>query len=123
MSEINVGSMRNSAIQQDSPGATQNYQVSVEQQTEMKAVVEGLLQLIDQLQLSQPDQDEIIADATTVKAQLTSSKPKWAIVTACLGDIRKKVIDLSVAGAAPAVLQQLETWKHQLAIFISQLGG
>jgi len=66
---------------------------------ELKEIIQSLKDSIDQLGLEQQQKDDLEAEIQTIDAQMSSSKPKAAIITECLGSIRR-----IIEGAAGSVL-------------------
>jgi len=92
--------MTNSNIQQDSPEATQVATFNENKYEELKKVIQSLKESIDQLGLEPQQKPEFQADIQTIEAQMSSSKPKAAIITERLGSI-KRCLE-GVAGSAIA---------------------
>lgn len=95
---IYIGEMRNSQIQQGSPEATQVATFNENMYEELKEVIQSLKESIDQLGIDQQQKSELQADIQTIEAQRSSSKPKAAIITECLGSI-KRILE-GAAGSA-----------------------
>ena len=97
---INIGDVKNSNIQIGSHGATQVATFNENRYEELKEVIQSLKESIDQLGIDQQQKSELQADIQTIEAQMSSSKPKAAIITECLGSI-KRILE-GAAGSALA---------------------
>jgi hypothetical protein len=92
------GSVYNSNLQQgDGSTATINYKAM---ESDVLRVLTDIEQSIENLGLTPPDRDELVAEVGTVKAQLNSPKPKTHVITESLRSIRH--ILEHAAGAAIA---------------------
>ena len=92
------GSVYNSNLQQgDGSTATINYKGM---EDDVRRVLEDIERSVEQLGLTQPDKDELVAEVRTVKAQLDSPKPKTHVITESFRSIRH--ILEHAAGAAIA---------------------
>jgi len=96
---INIGQANNSQFQQGSPEAIQVVNIGEDRYEELKEIIQSLKDSIDQLGLEQQQKDDLEAEIQTIDAQMSSSKPKAAIITECLGSIRR-----IIEGAAGSVL-------------------
>ena len=86
---VKVGSMTNSALQQDSPGASQNLNIgSTGPKAETDQVVNEVLAAIEQLGLDEGQKAEMRAEAETIQAQMKLEKPKPLVIKACLEGIK-----------------------------------
>jgi len=95
-----IGQVINSQIQIGSPEATQVATFNENKYEELKEVIQSLKESIDQLGIDQQQKSKLQADIRTIEAQMSSSKPKAAIITERLGSI-KRVLE-GVAGSALA---------------------
>jgi hypothetical protein len=93
---IHIGSMVNSAIQQNSPGAIQTITVSNEYRAAALAVVGEIESVMPQLDLSNEDNNELSAELDTIRAQLKLSKPKLTVVRECFGNV-KSILETAAA--------------------------
>lgn len=82
------GNMVGSQIQQASPGARQTATISANKLEELKEVVESLKTSLHNLGLEPQQKSDLQAEMQTMEAQMTSSKPKRAVITASLSCIR-----------------------------------
>jgi hypothetical protein len=85
---IYVGQMIGSQIQQASPGATQLVIIREDKYEEVKEIIKSLQESIEQLGLLAQQKSDLQAEVETIKAQLSSSKPKNAIITECFKSVR-----------------------------------
>jgi len=85
---IYVGQMTGSQIQQASPEATQVVAIGEDRYEELKEIIQSLKDSIDQLGIEPQQKDDLQAEIRTMDAQMSSSKPKAAIITECLSSIR-----------------------------------
>jgi hypothetical protein len=100
MGNIRVGSMANSAIQQDTSRSTQTNNVSVEQSVIATEIITDLIGLLDHLALTEGQRQTLKADAAAVEAQLKLAQPKRAVISECFKSIKSTLE--SVAGKAIA---------------------
>jgi hypothetical protein len=100
---LNVGQMIGSTIQQGSMGSSQTLNISSDGLEQIQVFIDQLLDSMDKLQLPLDLGHEIIADVSTVKAQLTSPKPKTSILREGLGSI-KRILEGAVGSAIGAQL-------------------
>ncbi len=102
-SNVSVGTMANSVIQQNSPGAVASIRVvSGEEAGRVGDILQQVAALIDSLPLSPADQDEMREDIGTAKAQLQAKRPKAGILSTCLKSLMSK---LTMAVASPLALE------------------
>jgi hypothetical protein len=95
---INVGTMTNSALQQASPGAQQILSLDTEHRVTAQEIVAELLEKIHELGLDGKQEQEVVAEAETVKAQLKLEKPKSFIIKECLNGIKGTLQSAMKAG-------------------------
>ena len=88
ISIIAIDKMIGSQIQQASPEATQVVAIGEDRYEELKEIIQSLKDYIDQLGIEPQQKDDLQAEIQTIDAQMSSSKPKAAIITECLGSIR-----------------------------------
>ena len=69
-STINVGTMTNSVIQSNSPGAVQNVTFIQSQQVEIRELVSGLRSALDKLGLDDEQRVDLETDVETIETQL-----------------------------------------------------
>ena len=107
---IYIGEIRNSQIQQGSPEATQVATFNETGYGELKEVIESLKESIDQLGIAQQQKSELQADIQTIEAQMSSPKPKTAIITACLGSIKRILEGVADSALASDLLSKIVAW-------------
>ena len=93
-----IGTMTDSQLQIDSPGATQVATFNENGYEGLKEVIQSLKESIDQLDIDTQQKSELQADIQTIDAQISSSKPKATIITECLGSI-KRILEGAAGGA------------------------
>jgi hypothetical protein len=104
---IIIGQMINSQIQQASPKATQVGTVNEDRYEELKEVIQSLKESIDKLDLESQDKSDIQAEIQTIEAQISSSKPKVTIITECLGSIRRILEGVASNTLAASLLSKI----------------
>lgn len=109
ISVINIhGPVIGSAIQSGSPGAQQDVSIG---DLDLGAVHEFLDQFdvqVADLDLPSPAAQELAAEIATVKAQLSSPKPKHHIIKACLTTVRAILENASGGVTATGLLNLLQ---------------
>lgn len=108
---INVHTMTNSSIQQGSPQSVQELKLAV---NDVAAITKSIDAAVSAIRTSGNDAAaaEALADATTIKTQLASPKPKRSILTAALSSL-KSIVEQTVASAASTgVLASLNAAMH-----------
>jgi len=104
-----IGTMTDSQLQIDSPGATQVATFNENRYGELKEVIQSLKESIDQFGIDQQQKSELQADIQTIEAQISSSKPKATIITECLSSI-KRILEGAAGGAlASGLLSKIIT--------------
>jgi len=78
----------NAAFQQGTHGSTQTVSFTIQQQQDLCSILNEIKQSIDDLGLDMQQQSDIRAEIGTIEAQLTSSKPKYSVITECLKSLR-----------------------------------
>ena len=104
---IYIGEMRNSQIQQGSPEATQVATFNENKYEELKEVIQSLKESIDQLGIDQQQKSELQADLQTIEAQISSPKPKTAIITNCIGSIKRILEGAASSALASSLLSKI----------------
>jgi hypothetical protein len=104
---IYIGEMRNSQIQQGSPEATQVATFNENKYEELKEVIESLKESIDQLGIGQQQKSELQVDLQTIETQMSSSKPKAAIITERLGSIKRILEGAAGSALASGLLNEI----------------
>jgi len=86
---VSVGSMMNSALQQDSSGASQNLSIGTTgPKAETDQILNEVLAAIEQLGLDEGQKAELRAEAETIQAQMKLEKPKPLVIKACLEGLK-----------------------------------
>jgi len=101
-SSINVGTMTNSAIQQNSPGAFQSLAFTQENRNDIEGIVDAILTTIDQLGLANDDKSELLADIESIQAQLKKAKPTPSMIRSCLEGVRTGLTKVATSAASSA---------------------
>ncbi|NQE46842.1 hypothetical protein C5S31_12555 [ANME-1 cluster archaeon GoMg2] len=86
---ISIGQMINSQIQQASHGATQVASTDEITHEQLKELLQSLKESVDQLELEPQQESDLHAEIQTIDAQMSSSNPKYTVITECLGSIRR----------------------------------
>jgi len=86
---ISVEQMKNSQIQQASPGAKQVTTIDESKYEQLKEFLQSLKESIEQLELEPQQKSDLQAEIQTIDAQMSSSKPKNTIIAECLGSVRR----------------------------------
>lgn len=98
-SNVSVGTMTSSVIQQNSPGAVASIRVvSGEEAGRVGDILQQVAALVDALPLAPADREEMREDIGIAEAQLRARKPKAGILSTCLKSLLSK---LTAAAAAP----------------------
>lgn len=83
----NIGSMQNSQLQQNSPGANQSLSIL----NDLAGLVTLSTQIqnsLNELKITEQDVPELLAEISTIKSQAASPRPKTAIISESLKTIR-----------------------------------
>lgn len=102
----NIGSMQNSQIQQDSQGASQVQNITLEQADIMR-FLDAIKSARDDLGLDQDSKDELDTEIATIELQLASPKPKNSIITESLKSTRNILEGITGSIIATGLLAQL----------------
>jgi len=104
---IQVGTMINSQIQQDSPGATQVQTIDADERAKLEGIIQSLKEQINELELNPQERDDLEVDISTMETQMRSSSPKKSIIIEAL-----KAILTGATGSlfASGLVQQISTW-------------
>ncbi|MBP64066.1 MAG: hypothetical protein CMJ62_21305 [Planctomycetaceae bacterium] len=94
---INVGSMQNSQIQQDTTNSTQKLQQS-DFDSDIREFLQSFIPEISKI-ADEPTARLLSADAETIARQMDSPSPKKSVIKECLSSIRNVL-----EGAAGSVL-------------------
>lgn len=109
-SSINIGTMTNSAIQQNSPGAVQSLALTQKHWNDVEEIVTAIVSAIDQLGLSDGDKSDLLADAETIQAQLKKSSPNTSLIRSCLEGVKSglsKAVTSAASSGASALAKGL----------------
>ncbi len=91
-STVTVGTMTNSILQQNSPGASASVRVITnDEKTKVEEILKHVAALVDALPLSGDDKDEMKEDIQTAEQQLERKNPKAGIISTCLKAILQKL--------------------------------
>jgi hypothetical protein len=102
----NIGSMSNSQLQHDSPGAKQVLTI----QQNMQGIIEELNKIkasINDLGLSDLHKNELIAEIATIESQSQSPRPKQPIIKECLTTIRDILVGATGNVIASGLLENI----------------
>lgn len=103
---IAVGQMKNSQIQQASPGAKQVTTIDESKYEQLKEFIQSLKESIEQLELEPQQKSDLQAEIQTMDAQMSSSKPKYTVITECLGSIRRILEGATGSAIASGLLSE-----------------
>lgn len=112
---LNVEQMINSTIQQGTIGSTQSININTNSIESVKSFLKELTDSIGQLNLDTELDSELKADISTLKAQISSPKPKPSIVKECLSSVQR----ILESAAGSAIGQQLATQIPALLVLFS----
>jgi len=105
-----ISHVKNLHVQIDSPGATQVVTIDESGYDELKEVIKSLKESIDQLNIDQQQKSELQADIQTIEAQMSSPKPKAAIITDCLDSIKRILEGVAGSALASGLLSKIVAW-------------
>jgi hypothetical protein len=100
---INIGSMHGSAIQQGSPHATQISHFNLNKD-QARVALGALETALASLKLSGEIRDDISAELTTIRAQLSKSSPSHAILQQAGQSLRNVIEGITASLMTPAVI-------------------
>jgi hypothetical protein len=98
---IHIGSMVNSAIQQNSPGAVQTITITKQYRENAAALIAQIKTVLPELNLSDDDLNEVSAELATIDSQLTLSKPRSSVIVDSFNRIKSMLETTAAVG---------ETW-------------
>jgi hypothetical protein len=98
---INVQTMTNSQIIQDSPHSKQTIDMDENKIEDIKEVIKSIRKSFDQFDLPKAQKSELQSDIQTIEAQVSSSKPKHQMINECLKSIANVL--QGVGSAVPIV--------------------
>src|SRR5262249_42405638 len=91
--------MKNSVVQQNSPGAVASIRVvSGAEKAKVEDVLKHVAALVDGLPLGADDKEEMKEEIQLAENQLKGKKPKAGIITTCLNSILTKLTAAVAAG-------------------------
>lgn len=112
---IQIGEMRDSQIQQGSPGASQSQQVDVEALRVLADTVRGAVRSAG---LDDDDAAEALSDLDSLDAQLRSPRPKVSVLRESLGSLHRI---LTGSAAAATLAPEIGHVVEQLAAVLASL--
>ncbi|HSG30499.1 MAG TPA: hypothetical protein VLB82_03030 [Thermodesulfobacteriota bacterium] len=96
---LNVGSnINNMQIQIGTKDSIQTQSITIENSNELIELLEEILNKKDDYKLDDVDEEELIADITTAKTQIESSRPKIEIIKTSLDSV-KRILESAVGSA------------------------
>lgn len=104
---IQIGSMVNSAIQQNSPGAVQMITITDEQRVVTSRIVDDVYSVLPQLNLGPEDYNDLSAELETIKAQLKLSNPKSTTLRESLGNVKSILETTAAAGGTWTLINDI----------------
>jgi hypothetical protein len=119
---IEGGSFHNSPMQVNSPNAAQTVTIGREQKDAVREAVRAVLEILDHLDLTGEDKDEVRADAEAVESQLKSPRTKWTQVKEFMKGIGDKVKAGITASVAAGVVAKGEAVVKAITDYV-QSGG
>lgn len=102
----NIGSMQNSQLQQDSPGASQNLHVGADL-SKIVALISEIKDSMGQFGLNSDFENELKTEISTIEIQSKSPKPKSSIISESLKSIRSILESATGNIAAASFLAQI----------------
>ena len=103
----NIGSMQNSQLLQNSPSASQNFQMGADLE-QILAFIEEINTKKEDLGLDEESAKELQAEISTITTQSSSPKPKPRIITEALESIRSILKRVTDNVATSVLLAQIE---------------
>jgi hypothetical protein len=103
---INVGTMTNSQILQESPNAKQEIIINKDKIKDIEDIFNLIRKSMKDFNLSGSQNKELHSDIQTAESQLSSSNPKFSIINECLRSV-SNILE-GVATATPIVSRILQ---------------
>jgi len=85
---FNINGMYHSQIQHDTFQSVQSLNIRETDTDKIKKLIQQIKGDIEQLDLSSDKKSEFVSDINTIESQLSSSKPKMAVLKECIGSLR-----------------------------------
>jgi len=106
---INIGTMKNSLIQQNTSNSTQVIIINENQIKEIKPILTAIEASLDKLDLSQDLRSDLDAELKTIQNQLKSSKPKRNIMSTCFQSIKDILIKAGAGVLANELASRIDS--------------
>jgi hypothetical protein len=104
---LNIESVVGSQIQQGTHGSVQTQTVTTNEVAAIRVLLDGLKEKLSELPFNDPQRSEATAEIQTIEAQLSSSKPKPAILRESLRTLRNLLEGIASNALAAPLLAML----------------
>ena len=104
---ISIGTMSHSVIQQASPGALQEVKYGESEIQAIRAVVEEFRGNLRELGLTDKQQQQAQADASTIEAQLASPNPRHSIINDCLSALKGLLLAAATSATSTVIIDKI----------------
>jgi hypothetical protein len=111
---VSAETIKQTAIQQGSPQATQTVSFTVGAKQDLEVIISRLIASLDQLGLDARQMAEVKANAEAVQALLKTEKPKASVVRECLVSIKDILQASATVAAASGAGQLVTTLLHEM---------
>lgn len=112
---INADTIKQAAIQQGSPQASQTVTITERDRENLAGIISTLLSSLEQLGLDPKQTAEVKANAEAVQALLKTDKPKESVIRQCLTTIKDT---LQAAAAAIPASQLVKSLWQQISTYL-----
>lgn len=121
-SSVSVGSMTNSVVQQNSPGAVASIRIiNAEEKGKVEGILKQVAALVDSLPLPEDDREEMKEDIQTAETQLKGKSPKAGIISTCLRSILAKLSSVAAAPLAARVAEGVQWSIDQITAILGSM--
>ncbi len=121
---FNVGTMTNSAIQSNSPGATQTLTVhNAGAHEKAENAIRSFLSVLEDLDLDPTDKEEARADAIAAEAMLKSPKPKGHLLRELFTGLRDKLTTGITGKLVEGVVVKAHAARKAIQDYFDSVGG
>ena len=116
---FNIGSSVGSPIMVDSPGGSQNVNLTEKAAADLREILRKLIEEIDELGLEEYQKQEMRDDAEYLNKKLNAVKPDPGMIQECIGGIKKRLTDAASAAAAIKIVTKAG---HYLELLTNYMG-
>jgi len=110
---LNVHNMIGSSVQQGTQGSTANVSFGIDKQ-ELADLLNRVKDSVDKIPVGDDAKAELMADVQTAEAQLSSPKPKSAVIAGCLSSA-KNILEIAAGDlVASGLLIEISKLLHRL---------